>query len=47
MSGVNQLDDTWLQAEAEKYGVSLQKMKDLIGGAGDAATILTNLVKKL
>lgn len=31
MKDVNAPDDAWLQAEADKYGMSLQQMKDMMG----------------
>ncbi len=37
MGDVNSLDATKLQALAEKYGVTLQEIKDIVGAAGTAA----------
>jgi hypothetical protein len=34
MSSMNSLDDTSLQALADKYGISLQELKDIVGAAG-------------
>lgn len=34
MKNVDAVDDAWLQAEAEKYGVSMGEMKDIAGALG-------------
>jgi len=43
MSNVNAPDDAWLQAEADKYGLSLQQMKDMMGFKTSVGGLLTKV----